>query len=215
MDGILIDSEPLWQDAEIEVLARIGVQLTREICKQATGLRTDEAVAYWYRQHPWHGVSQDEIVDEITNAVEKLIKLKGSKMAGVDQAIELCREHGLRLALASSSCVRIINTVLEKLRLTGVFEVLHSGEFEEYGKPHPGIFVTTLNKLELNHTEAFVIEDSFYGILAAKSARMRVVAVPEASVRDEEKYGIADIRLASLEELMESHLRQLNSETNP
>lgn len=210
MDGILIDSEPLWQEAEIAIFSKVGVQLTRETCSETMGMRTDEVVAHRFQQQPWQGVSQAQITQDITDAVEELIIQKGTKMAGVDHAIQLCRHHGLRLALASSSCMRLINTVLNKLHLKEAFEVLHSGEFEEYGKPHPGIFITTLAKLGLNHDEAFVIEDSFYGILAAKSARLPVVGVPEASVRDEARFSIADIILPSLETFSERHLQQLN-----
>ena len=61
MDGLLIDSEPLWQEAEIEVLNKVGVPLTVEMTKQTMGLRTDEVINYWHRKYPWETPSQQDI----------------------------------------------------------------------------------------------------------------------------------------------------------
>mgnify|MGYP001554087805 FL=1 len=52
MDGLLIDSEPLWQEAEMAVFGTVGVELTRELCRETTGLRLDEVVRYWHERHP-------------------------------------------------------------------------------------------------------------------------------------------------------------------
>ena len=59
MDGLLIDSEPLWRRAEIEVFESVGLRLTEEDCEQTTGLRTDEIVGYWYDRRPWAGPPPD------------------------------------------------------------------------------------------------------------------------------------------------------------
>ena len=53
MDGLLIDSEPLWQQAEIEILTPLGVPLTPARCLETTGLRIDEAIDYWFQRYPW------------------------------------------------------------------------------------------------------------------------------------------------------------------
>ena len=57
MDGLIVDSEPLWQEAEIEVFAEVGVRLTRAQCTETKGRRVDETIAYWYERRPWTGPS--------------------------------------------------------------------------------------------------------------------------------------------------------------
>ena len=65
MDGLLIDSEPLWQEAEISVFRSVGVPLTRELCRETTGLRLDEVVRYWHERTPWHGEALEDIESQV------------------------------------------------------------------------------------------------------------------------------------------------------
>src|SRR5215210_1852210 len=73
MDGVLIDSEPFWQESEIEVFGRAGLALTREMCMQTMGLRVDEAVEYWRRQRPFDdapaGALEDAIIDGVVERI--------------------------------------------------------------------------------------------------------------------------------------------------
>ncbi|MCF8303722.1 MAG: hexitol phosphatase HxpB [Bacteroidales bacterium] len=200
MDGLLIDSEPLWQQAEVKVFNAIGVPMTVDMCRQVMGIRIEEVVDHWYRIYQWKGKSQDQVVAEIMEEMEQLIKTQAKALPGVKQTLELCREKGLKIALASSSASRIINTSLEALGIKDRFEVIRSAENEEYGKPHPGIYISTLKDMGLNYSEAFVFEDSFNGAIAAKAARLKVVVVPEARQYDDPKWGFADVRLRSLSE---------------
>ena len=211
MDGIIIDSEPLWQEAEIAAFGRVGLKLTRELCMQTMGIRVDEVVQYWYTRRPWQGKTVGEVEEDILDTLEGLIEEKGEAMQGVGRMLDLCETKNLRIALASSSYMRLINTVLKKLDLVNRFEVVHSGEFETYGKPHPAIFLTTLQKMDLVHSDAFVVEDSFAGVIAAKAARLQVVCVPEKSLRNKSVYDIAELKLNSLADFSESHFAGLNN----
>jgi len=210
MDGIIIDSEPLWQEAEIAAFGRVGLQLSREMCMQTMGIRVDEVVQYWYAKKTWHGHSKETVENDILDTLENLINIKGQAMTGVHEILTFCERKNLRVALASSSYVRLIHAVLKKLNLTDRFEVVHSGEYEVYGKPHPAIFLTTLDKLNLEHSEVFVIEDSFPGLIAAKAARLQVVCVPDKAVKNESKYDIAEIKLDTLADFRETHFNWLN-----
>ena len=69
MDGLLIDSEPLWQEAEIAVFGALGLNLTREQCLETRGRRTREIVAYWYAKRPWPTASIDEVRARLIDAV--------------------------------------------------------------------------------------------------------------------------------------------------
>lgn len=201
MDGLLIDSEPLWQEAEILIFKRVNIELTRELCLQTKGLRIDEVVNYWYQKYSWTNSTKKEVEELIVAKVIELIHLKGKPLAGVRQAISFVRQKQVKIALASSSATIIIQAALQKLKLTDVFEQIYSAETELFGKPHPGVYLTTASKLNVLPQECLAIEDSLNGVLAAKAAQMKCIAIPEPLQYDNPKFAIADIILKSLEQL--------------
>lgn len=210
MDGLLIDSEPLWQDAEIEVFSKIGIQLTREDCKQIMGLRTDEVVNYWFTKYGWTQKSKEQILQEIHEEVSRLILSKGVLMPGAHFILNFFRKKNMRIALASSSHYSVINCVVDHFNLRNEFEIIYSGEEEEFGKPHPAIYISTFKKLALHSSECLVFEDSFYGTLAAKAALTKVVAIPIAEYFFQPRFQIADLLLHSLEDFTEEHFSFFN-----
>ncbi len=211
MDGVLIDSEPLWREAEILVFRKVGIYLNEEMCLQTTGLRTDEMVAHWYRFKPWSNKSQEEVGREINETVCNIIEERGVTAKGVRRAINFFNSAGIPKALASSSSPEVIDRVLTKLGLKQEFRVIYSAEKEEFGKPHPAVYITTAKKMNVQPVNCLAIEDSLAGLIAAKSAKMRTVVIPEESNRDNPRFTIADIRLNSLEDLSEGHWELLNS----
>jgi mannitol-1-/sugar-/sorbitol-6-/2-deoxyglucose-6-phosphatase len=211
MDGVLIDSEPFWQESEMEVFGRMGLSLTREMCLQTMGLRVDEVVEYWRRRRTFDDAPTGTLEDGIVGGVVERILSKGEAKAGTSHALEFFRAKGLRVALASSSAYRLIGAVIERLGLAEEFEVVYSAEEEEYGKPHPGVYLSTARRLGVAPAECLAIEDSFNGLLAAKAARMKCVAVPELAQRFDPRFVIADAVLDSLEDLNDDVWRELNS----
>ena len=209
MDGVLIDSEPFWQEAEQEAFAKVGIALTQEQMRQTTGLREDEVIEYWYARYPWEGHAKKEIGKAIVEGVIARVRERGKKLPGVDQALADLREAGLPLALASSSELDIINTVLDTLDLRGYFDAIHSAEHEPYGKPHPGVYILAAKKLNIAPEYCLAIEDSFNGLLSAKAAKMKCIAVPEAYLMDDKRFAIADKVLSSLEEFQVGQLEEL------
>ena len=211
MDGVLIDSEPFWQESEIEVFGRLGLALTREMCMQTMGLRVDEVVEYWRRRRAFDDAPTGALEDAIIGGVVERILSKGEAKEGAAHALEFFRTRGLRVALASSSAYRLIGAVTERLGLSDEFEVVYSAEDEEYGKPHPGVYLSTARRLGVAPAECVAIEDSFNGVLAAKAARMKCVAVPEPVQRHDPRFSIADAVLDSLDDLNEETWQGLNS----
>lgn len=201
MDGVLIDSEPFWREAEIEVFKQVGVQLTEKMCLETMGLRVDELVNYWYRKHPWSDFEADVLENQIIESMVDRIELDGAAKDGAIQTIEFFKARDLKLALASSSPYRIIKAVINRLKISEKFECIYSAEEEKYGKPHPGVYLTTAQKLGVSPSACLAIEDSFNGVLAAKAARMVCVAVPEFSIPPDPRFVIADLMLNSLEDL--------------
>ena len=199
MDGLLIDSEPLWQQAEITIFKQVDIILTHSMCTQTKGLRIDEVVEYWYKKYPWDSLSQLEVQERIVNKLIELIHTEGKPLAGVNAAINYVKSKNIKVALASSSAFKIINAALEKLNIADAFEIIYSAECESLGKPHPGVYLTTAEKLGVSPKNCLALEDSLNGVLAAKSAQMKCIAIPEPSELHNPKFAIADMVLESLE----------------
>ena len=201
MDGVLLDSEPLWQEAEIAVFASVGIALDRSLCVRTMGLRSDELVAYWYARRPWTGPSPEAVERELLRVVTALISRRAERTRGLTEVLRVLAERDVGIALASSSPTAIIAAVLERLALTETFACVHSAEDEPYGKPHPGVYLTTARKLGVAPTACCAIEDSPNGVLAAKAAQMTCVAVPDPAVAADPRFVIADRVAHSLVEL--------------
>ena len=210
MDGLLIDSEPLWQDAEIEIFAELGVPLSRVECTKTKGRRVDDTVAYWHARRPWRGASEKQVAERLVSRVAVLVRERGRPKAGAAHALEFFRRKGLLRALATSSGPPVIDAVLERLGLESEFAVVHSAVEEEFGKPHPAVYLTTASLLGVEPGRCLALEDSIHGVLAAKAAGMKCVAVPDASSEPpggERQLGSklvdADLVLRSLQDLDE------------
>ena len=201
MDGLLIDSEPFWREVEIPVFRGLGVPLTEEMCAETMGLRVNEVVAHWRRQYPWDGPDDGAVVEEIVSGVIHRIQNDGTLMDGVVETIDVLRARGLRLAIASSSLYRVIAAVLDRFDIKSAFEVVHSAEDEERGKPDPAVYQTAAAKIGVAPEACVALEDSVNGVLSAKAAGMTVIAVPDASVRGDTRFEAADITVTSLRDL--------------
>ena len=201
MDGVIIDSEPLWREALIHCFNKVGFNFTQDKCRTTQGTRLIEVVEYWYAQQPWEGKSIVEVEQDILTKVTELIAKKGIAMGGVYESLELFKAKGYKIALASSSASSLINVVLDKLNIRDQFEVVNSAEFLKFGKPHPEVFIKTAEELNVSPINCLVIEDSFHGVLAAKAAVMKVIAVPEEKYHNDPRFSIAEYNLKSLKQL--------------
>lgn len=201
LDGLLIDSEPCWVQAEIEILGALGVPLTPERCLETTGLRMDEAVGYWFARHPWIGVAPEAVVQRIVARVLTLLAERPPLKPGVRRSLAVVRRAGLRVALASSSPLALIEGVLERVRLRNAFEQVVSAEGERFGKPHPGVYLTTAARLGIAPAACVALEDSVNGVLSATSAGMRCIAVPERWPVEDPRFARAQAVVRSLLEV--------------
>ncbi|MBI2598620.1 hexitol phosphatase HxpB [Candidatus Curtissbacteria bacterium] len=208
MDGLLIDSEPLWEEAELATFSAVGVPLTEEMTKETMGLRVDEVVQHWFSRYPWKTPTQKEVEATIVEKVIELVNEKGIAKDGVEAIVKTFKKAGLPMAIASSSQTEIINAVLDKLGIKDYFKVIHSAEHETYGKPHPGVYITTAVKLGIPPQNCLAFEDSPNGVLAAKAARMKCVAVPDIKMKDDKRLLIADMVITSLNDFHLEALKQ-------
>jgi HAD superfamily hydrolase (TIGR01509 family) len=202
MDGVLIDSEPLWKIAMEEVFHRHGSKLTKQDFQKTVGLRIDEVVVYWHRHEGWKDVSPKEVEQEIVMQMVELIRANATPLPGVIDTLKFLKEKGKRIGLATSSYEILVKTVLSELHIETYFDCTHSAEFEAYGKPHPAVYLTVADRLGIDPVHCLVVEDSLNGIISAKAARMKVVCIPEKTHHPEPKLIVADFQFESMRDLL-------------
>lgn len=200
MDGVLIDSEPLWYEAANEAFARFGIHLTPEAYASSIGLRTKEFVASWFRSFHIDPSEAEQTEDDINSIVIGKIREKGEPLAGVVQTLEMLREANIITGLATSSPTTLINVVVDKLGIRDYFSAFTSAEHLKHGKPHPQVYLNCAEALGVAPTDCFCFEDSFNGMIAAKSARMTCIAIPAPEFRQQQRFQAADLILNSLED---------------
>ncbi len=202
MDGVLIDSEPLWKIAMEEVFLSVGCGLTRKDFQRTVGLRIDEVIQYWHKEAGWERVTPKEVEGLIIERMIELIQENGEPLIGVIETLDYLAQHSFKIGLATSSYNILIETVLKALNIRERFDVVHSAEDEEYGKPHPAVYLTVAEKLGVDPLKCMVIEDSLNGIIAGKAARMKVVCIPEKTHHPEPKLSIADATFENMQQML-------------
>jgi HAD superfamily hydrolase (TIGR01509 family) len=206
MDGVLIDSEPLWKIAMEEVFSAHGSKLTKQDFQKTVGLRIDEVVVYWHRHEGWKNVSPKQVEQEIVLQMVELIRTNATPLIGVIDTLKFLKSKGKRIGLATSSYEILVRTVLKELQIESYFDFTHSAEFEAYGKPHPAVYLTVAERLGIDPIHCLVVEDSLNGIISAKAARMKVVCIPEKTHHPEPKLIIADYQYDSMREMLKELL---------
>ncbi|HXB10291.1 MAG TPA: hexitol phosphatase HxpB [Puia sp.] len=209
MDGLLIDSEPCWQEAGMETLLEFKVTLTPVQYHHTTGLRTREWLDYWFSQF---GIGKERIPAAEAalhrNVIEK-IKNNAAPLPGVKPIIHFFQTRGFHIGLATSSPLSLVETVVEKLDIGHCFEAVASAEHLPYGKPHPQVYMDCADSLSANPLECLAFEDSFNGLIAAKAARMKCVVIPVQDQAHLPKWAAADLKLHSLLEFGDQQLISL------
>ena len=162
---------------------------------------TEDIARHWCKQFALSETKQTEFSDAINQAVIDWIGRNGEPLPGVHGALQWLQNSGLKVALASSSNMQVINAVLDKLNLHDYFISVNSANELEYGKPHPMVYLNTARKLGISPLDCMAIEDSVNGVIAGKAAQMDVVAIPPKVLQGDLRYSIANRQLDSLLEL--------------
>jgi sugar-phosphatase len=192
MDGVLIDSEPLWKIAMQEVFDSIGCALTKKDFQQTVGLRIDEVISYWFAHSPWGNATPKEVEEQIIQKMIILIQKNGQPLEGVVETLTFLKKNTIKIGLGTSSYLVLIETVLNTLNIAHFFDATHSAETESHGKPHPAVYLSVAKSLNVKPRNCLVIEDSFTGFIAGKAAGMNVCVIPEKSHEPNLKLQAAD-----------------------
>lgn len=209
MDGLLLDTEPLWGVSMLRVAEKHGIPVSRQLFKETTGLRIYEVTDYWSVKYPWEGSTSQVVAEEILDDIIELSRKSGRVMPGVLQLLDLLDREKFRIGLASSSPLRMIEALLDHFGIRDRFHCITSADSVAYGKPHPAVFLHCAERLEASPLECVVLEDSINGMIAGKSARMKVIAVPDELHFDDPRFALSDLKLRSLEDIDLDALKRL------
>jgi HAD superfamily hydrolase (TIGR01509 family) len=198
MDGVLVDTEHLWDEVREGLTAEWGGRYTPEAQRAMMGMSSRE----WSRYlHEVVGLREppDVINEEVVRRMLARYEVELPVVPGAVGAVRRLAEGGFRLALASSSNRELIDTVLRRLGLAALFEVTVSSEEVSRGKPAPDVYLEAAGRLGVDPARCAAVEDSASGIRAAHAAGMRVIAYPNRHYPPgEEVLGLAESTLTSL-----------------
>ena len=204
LDGVLVDSEQVWDEVREAYVRETGGTYTDRSARDMMGMSSPEWSRYMAEALRVPGTPE-----EINAAiVERMLARYGEAPPLLPGAVEAVQRIGawVPLAIASSSNRELIDAVLRVSGLASDFGVTVSSEEVPRGKPAPDVYLEAARRLGVDPARCGAVEDSHNGIRSAKAAGMRVVAVPNPHYPpDDEALGLADVVVASIEELQVDH----------
>ncbi len=179
LDGSLVDSMWMWRAIDIEYLGRFGIPLPEDLQSKIEGMSFSETAVYFKEffhipdslekiKDDWNRMAWDKYANEVP--------LK----PGIPEFLRSCREHGIKLGIATSNSRELVENIVEVHKLRDYFSCIMTGCDVAHGKPAPDIYLAVSEKLRVNPERCLVFEDIIPGIQAGKSAGMKVCAVEDA-----------------------------------
>lgn len=211
MDGLLIDSEPLWQEATNEIFSIKNISISKQEYDITTGLRTAEFLEHWFNYFKldkslipaWDKLIVDAVIDKV--------KTKGVIMNGVDYIFNFFEQKNFKIGLATSSPTSLIDAVVQIAGVKKYLQAIASAQDLPYGKPNPQVYLNCAAMLKSSPTNCICFEDSINGMIAAKAAKMKCVVVPATSQAKDLRFSLADLQLSSLQNFGHLHLERLTN----
>lgn len=210
IDGLLINSEPLWNKAATEIFRQYGILLTEQQYALTTGLRSKEFVAHWLYTHQIPSTEFDRAEQRIIDLAIRLIDQEATVMPGVEHIFQFFLQKNFKIGLATSSPLQLIELIKDKLGIRNRIQASCSAQHLPYAKPHPQVYLDCASALHLSPLACICFEDSVYGMIAAKAARMTCVVVPAAEHMKLDQWGAADLKLSSLQNFGALHFNMLD-----
>jgi HAD superfamily hydrolase (TIGR01509 family) len=177
LDGVLVDSEPVWEQVRRELVAERGGHWAPDAQRRLMGMSTPEWAAYLSRDLGV-GLPPDQVA---TLVVDRMAARYAERVPLMDGAADAVHRIAARwpLGVASSSPPRLIETVLRSAGLRSCFSAAMSTEQVAHGKPAPDIYLAVTAALGFSPGDCAAVEDSANGLRSAAAAGLRVIAVPQ------------------------------------
>lgn len=201
MDGILIDSEPLWRESMQKVLENYGLLLTTKECMYTKGMKIDMVIDFWNKKRSMGWKNTQEIKKKIHETLIRKIRQKGKAVPGSLELVYYVRNGlGQKKGLATSSDEELGRVVSEKLSLGSLMDAMVCAGNVLKAKPEPDVYLKCTEKLKEPTHACIAMEDSFYGIISAKKAGMKVIGIPESPEEEMKFRELADMVFYSMME---------------
>ncbi len=209
MDGVMIDSEPLWEKTERILLARRGIDYSPDYRDKIVGLNQRDSGRLLVGTFDLEETVED-IINERISILTSIYEEELELIPALVPLLERLAGEGYRLAVASSSPLRVVNFVLDMFSLHEHFLTVVSGDSVGNGKPDPDIYIHTAETLGVKPAECVAIEDSINGLRSAKGAGMYCIAIPDKRLTPDQ-FKSADVILDSLRELTPETIKSLGN----
>ena len=178
LDGTLVDSMWMWPDIDREYLNRFGIEYDDNLKNEIDGISFHETAVYFKNKF---GISDsvEKICKDWEDMAYDKYKYEVKEKPGCKKFLEHLRSKGIRMGIATSNNRSMVDVVLESLDMKDFFEVITTSDEVKRGKPAPDVYLTTANLLNVEPKNCLVFEDVVAGIMAGKSAGMRVCAIED------------------------------------
>ncbi|MHC4551087.1 MAG: HAD family hydrolase [Planctomycetota bacterium] len=202
LDGVLIDSEPIWDRVTRDLLAQHGRAFERTLADQHMGMRLPDVVAVLLESHDLD-LDGEAFGRALIDALLAEFDRSLAPMPGAHDALALAASLGLKTGIATSSPRRAVEVAASRFGWRP--DAICSGDDVAHGKPAPDVYLLAAERLGVRADACVAIEDSLNGVRSAREAGMYCIGVPRPRARDAIARE-ADLTLPSLEALTREHL---------
>lgn len=196
MDGLLVDSEPLWHRAETVLVESRGHTYTPELRAKIIGMRLD-AIVETFRRELHFPETDAELIDELNRYMLRFLPEMVRPQPGAHELVAWVAARGLPRAIASSSPAVVIDAVVESQGWEDVFAVRCTADDVPAGKPAPDVYLAAAQRLGVPPERCLALEDSPTGARAAVAAGMVCCAVPDLTHSDPDAFAAITPHVAS------------------
>ena len=203
MDGTLIDSMWMWEQIDIDYLARFGLELPADLQECIEGMSFMETANY-IKERFSIPEDTDTMMNTWNQMAYELYRTKVDFKSGAREFLKELKKRGIKIGMATSNSMELVDTVLNHLDAHEYFDEIHTSSEVKHGKPFPDIYLLVAEKLGVEANRCLVFEDILPGIWAGKAARMKVCAVYDRYAHQEVNIAIryADYYIRGFDILM-------------
>ena len=203
LDGTLVDSMWMWPEIDKEYLGRFGIEYDDNLKNEIDGISFHETAVYFKNKF---GISDsiEKICKDWEDMAYDKYKYEVKEKRGCQKFLEQLKSKGIKMGIATSNNRSMVEVVLESLGMKNFFEVITTSDEVKKGKPAPDVYLTTAKLLNVEPKHCLVFEDVVAGIIAGKSAGMKVCAVEDDFTREvrQRKKELSDYYIDDYSELL-------------
>ncbi|WIF95169.1 HAD family hydrolase [Caminicella sporogenes] len=178
LDGTIIDSMWIWEKLDREFLQKRGIDVPKDLNKDIEGMSFTETVVYFKNRFKLNEDVED-IKSEFIRMAYDYYKNKIELKEGVREFIEFLKAKNIKLGIGTSNLKELVVEVLKRHDIIDYFDTIRTSCEVKRGKPFPDIFLKVAQDLKVEPKDCLVFEDTYAGVLAAKRAGMKVIAVSD------------------------------------